>query len=130
MEWIEPQPMQRDRGEILRALIAANGGKMLAKDAPPQREIFRIDYPDLFPEYGRMGEQWVIDQVPGLVFGYAVSKVGNALKQVYHDHATGKKAPNPEEFRKILRISGASVTISGGEATLTVTHKDGSVDSR
>jgi hypothetical protein len=29
----EPQPMQKDRGEILRALLAANGGKMLAKDA-------------------------------------------------------------------------------------------------
>ena len=27
------QPLQKDRGEILRALIAANGGKMLAKDA-------------------------------------------------------------------------------------------------
>jgi hypothetical protein len=29
----EPQPLQRDRGEILRALIVANGGKMLAKEA-------------------------------------------------------------------------------------------------
>jgi hypothetical protein len=29
----EPQPMQKDRAEILRALLAANGGKMLAKDA-------------------------------------------------------------------------------------------------
>lgn len=29
----ESQPLQRDRGEILRALIAANGGKMLAKEA-------------------------------------------------------------------------------------------------
>jgi hypothetical protein len=29
----EPQSMQRDRGDILRALLAANGGKMLAKDA-------------------------------------------------------------------------------------------------
>ena len=29
----EAQPMQKDRGEILRALLAANGGKMLAKDA-------------------------------------------------------------------------------------------------
>ena len=29
----EPQPMQRDRAEILRALLAASGGKMLAKDA-------------------------------------------------------------------------------------------------
>jgi hypothetical protein len=33
LERVEPQPMQKDRGEILRALIAANGGKMLAKDA-------------------------------------------------------------------------------------------------
>jgi FtsZ-binding cell division protein ZapB len=29
----KPQPLQKDRGDILRALIAANGGKMLAKDA-------------------------------------------------------------------------------------------------
>lgn len=29
----EPQPLQKDRGEILRALFVANGGKMLAKDA-------------------------------------------------------------------------------------------------
>jgi len=36
----EPQPLQRDRGEILRALIAANGGKMLAKDA---RNKMRMD---------------------------------------------------------------------------------------
>jgi hypothetical protein len=30
---IKPQPLQVDRGEILRALIAAYGGKILAKDA-------------------------------------------------------------------------------------------------
>ena len=36
----EAQPMQKDRGEILRALIAANGGKMLAKDA---RQKMRMD---------------------------------------------------------------------------------------
>lgn len=30
---VKPQPLQKDRGEILRALLAANGGKMLAKDA-------------------------------------------------------------------------------------------------
>jgi hypothetical protein len=29
----EPKPMQRDRREILRALLAANDGKMLAKEA-------------------------------------------------------------------------------------------------
>jgi hypothetical protein len=33
LEKIEPQPLQRDRGEILRALLIANGGKMLAKEA-------------------------------------------------------------------------------------------------
>jgi hypothetical protein len=33
LEKVEPQPMQKDRGDILRALLAANGGKMLAKDA-------------------------------------------------------------------------------------------------
>ena len=33
LEQREPQPLQKDRGEILRALIAVNGGKMLAKEA-------------------------------------------------------------------------------------------------
>lgn len=33
LEKIEPQPLQRDRGEILRALLAANGGKMLLSSA-------------------------------------------------------------------------------------------------
>lgn len=36
----EPQPLQKDRGEILRALIVGNGGKMLAKDA---RQKMRLD---------------------------------------------------------------------------------------
>jgi hypothetical protein len=33
LEKIEPQPLQRDRADILRVLLAANGGKMLAKEA-------------------------------------------------------------------------------------------------
>src|SRR5512137_2094195 len=33
LEQREPRPLQKDRGEILRALLAANNGKMLAKDA-------------------------------------------------------------------------------------------------
>jgi len=37
---IKPQPLQKDRGEILRALLAANGGKMLAKEA---RQKIRMD---------------------------------------------------------------------------------------
>jgi hypothetical protein len=41
LEQIEPQPMQRDRGEILRALIVANGGKMLATDARKKMHLSR-----------------------------------------------------------------------------------------
>lgn len=33
LERSEPQLLQRDSGEILRALLAANGDKMLSKDA-------------------------------------------------------------------------------------------------
>jgi uncharacterized membrane protein len=40
LEKVEPQPLQKDRGEILRALLAANGGKILAKDA---RQKMRLD---------------------------------------------------------------------------------------
>ena len=38
----EPQPLQKDRGEILRAMLAANGGKMLAKEA---RQKMRMNKP-------------------------------------------------------------------------------------
>ena len=38
----EPQPLQKDRGEILRALLAANSGKMLAKDA--RQKMHLADY--------------------------------------------------------------------------------------
>jgi len=40
LESVEPQPMQKDRAEILRALIVANNGKMLAIDA---RHKMRMD---------------------------------------------------------------------------------------
>jgi hypothetical protein len=38
---VEPKggPCQRDRGEVLRALLAANGGKMFAKDARQQMRL-------------------------------------------------------------------------------------------
>ena len=36
----DAQPLQKDRGDILRTLLAANGGKMLAKDA---RKKMRLD---------------------------------------------------------------------------------------
>jgi hypothetical protein len=34
-----PPPMQKDRADILRALLVANGGKMLAKDARKKMHI-------------------------------------------------------------------------------------------
>jgi hypothetical protein len=37
----EAQPMQKDRGEILRALLAANDGKMLAKEARQKMRMSR-----------------------------------------------------------------------------------------
>jgi len=43
----EAQPMQRDRGDILRALIAANGGKMLAKDARQKMRLSRSAFSQL-----------------------------------------------------------------------------------
>jgi uncharacterized membrane protein len=39
LEVTKLQPLQKDRGEILRALLAANGGKMLAKDARKQMGV-------------------------------------------------------------------------------------------
>jgi hypothetical protein len=43
----EPQPMQRDRGEILRALIVTNGGKMLAKDARQKMHLSKSRFSEL-----------------------------------------------------------------------------------
>jgi hypothetical protein len=47
LEQSEPQPLQRDRGEILRALIAANGGKMLAKDARQKMHLIKPRFSEL-----------------------------------------------------------------------------------
>ena len=53
LEKTEPQPLQKDRGEILRALIAANGGKMLAKDARQKMHLGKEQFSLLI---SRMGE--------------------------------------------------------------------------
>jgi hypothetical protein len=42
-----PQPMQKDRGEILRALLAANGGKMLVKDARQKMHLSESRFSEL-----------------------------------------------------------------------------------
>lgn len=47
LERVEPQPMQKDRGEILIALLAANGGKMLAKDARQKMHLSRSRFSEL-----------------------------------------------------------------------------------
>ena len=41
------QPLQKDRGEILRSLIAANGGKMLAKDARKKMRVPKSSFSEL-----------------------------------------------------------------------------------
>jgi hypothetical protein len=61
-EWVEeieertaaiPQPLQRDRGEILRALLAANNGKMLLKEA---RQKMRLNKPRFSELLATMGD--------------------------------------------------------------------------
>ena len=42
-----PQPLQKDRGEILRALLAANGGKMLAKEARQKMHLNQPRFSEL-----------------------------------------------------------------------------------
>jgi hypothetical protein len=86
---------------------------------------------DLLSSYGLEAGEWVLNQAEGMAFSYIVLTVGKALIRVYHDHANGKVPPEPEAFRKyILHAEGGVYTITGAKATLTVTHKDGSVDSR
>lgn len=43
----EPQPLQKNRGEILRALLAVNGGKMLAKKARQQMRMPKNKFSEL-----------------------------------------------------------------------------------
>jgi hypothetical protein len=47
LEKVDPQPLQKDRGEILRALIAANGGKMLAKEARKKMHLSKQAFTNL-----------------------------------------------------------------------------------
>lgn len=47
LEKVEPQPMQKDRGEILRALIAACGGKMLANETRAKMHLSRSRFSEL-----------------------------------------------------------------------------------
>jgi hypothetical protein len=44
LEQCEPQPLQRDRGEILRALIVANNGRMLAMEARQKMHLSRSQF--------------------------------------------------------------------------------------
>lgn len=47
LEHKEPQPLQKDRAEILRALVVANGGKMLAKDARQKMHLKENQFSEL-----------------------------------------------------------------------------------
>ncbi len=48
----KPQPHQMDRADILRALLAANGGKMLAKDARRKMHLSRSRFSELMSSMG------------------------------------------------------------------------------
>jgi len=48
----EAQPLQKDRGEILRALLAANGGKMLAKEARQKMHLGKEQFSLLISKMG------------------------------------------------------------------------------
>ena len=47
LEQKEPQPLQKDRGEILRALLASNNGKMLAKEARQKMHLSKSRFSEL-----------------------------------------------------------------------------------
>ena len=47
LEREEPQPLQKDRGEILRALLVANGGRMLAKEARQKMRMSKQAFTNL-----------------------------------------------------------------------------------
>jgi hypothetical protein len=47
LEKVEPQPLQKDRGKILRALIAVSGGKMLAKEARQKMHLSKNRFSEL-----------------------------------------------------------------------------------
>ena len=48
----EPQPLQRDRSEILRALLAANGGKMLQSQARKKMHLSKQAFTNLLATCG------------------------------------------------------------------------------
>lgn len=52
LEKVEAQPIHRDRGEILRALLAANNGKMLARDARKKMHLSRSRFSELLSTMG------------------------------------------------------------------------------
>ena len=55
---------------------------------------------------------------------YNLLRSALVLKQII-----GKTSP-VEEFKRTLNLEGGVITVTGAKATLTVTHKDGSVDAR
>lgn len=47
LEKVEPQPLQKDRAEILRALLIANNGKLLMKDARQRMHLTKERFSEL-----------------------------------------------------------------------------------
>jgi len=52
LEKIEPQPLQQDRGDILRALLAANDGKMLRSQARKKMHLSESRFSEVLATMG------------------------------------------------------------------------------
>jgi hypothetical protein len=52
LEMVEPQPMPNDRGEILKALLASNGGKLLRSQARKKMHLSESSFSELLATMG------------------------------------------------------------------------------
>ncbi len=87
--------------------------------------------PSLLGDYANIAGQWVLNEGSGMAFGIAVEKIYGALKQAYHDKASGKQAPTPKEFKEyVLKVDPGHFHIKGSDVKLIHTKADGSVESR
>lgn len=96
---------------------------------PRITEVYGAAIPlDLLAQYTTHAVEWAVDHASNI---YALYMIGKALKQAGRDHASERGVPSPKEFKNyLLHVEGAITTTTFAKATLTVTHKDGSVDSR
>lgn len=57
LEVVEPTPAQQDRAEVLRAILAANGGRMLARDARKTMRLSESRFSELLATVSEIGKK-------------------------------------------------------------------------